>query len=322
MRLAARGPSVLACWFVLALLGASQAPAASQASAASQSPAAPPAHTAPDRLTFVADGHELALWSKSARSPRATLLLVHGRTWSSLPNFDLAVAAGDRSVLDAFARRGYAAYALDLRGYGATKRDASGWLTPSRAVADVRAALDVLATRHPRLARPALIGYSRGAQVAVLVAQQHPAAASALVLFGFPPGVRNTTTSDVKAPPRVSTTAAAAAEDFITPGAASRELIDAYVQAALAADPVRVDWRDEHEFQFAPAKIPTPTLMLYGVNDPFRNAASVAFFDALAAPDRAYVVLPESDHAAHVENSARAWVHAIDGFLQSPRPKE
>jgi hypothetical protein len=34
------------------------------------------------------------------------------------------------------------------------------------------------------------------------------------------------------------------------------------------------------------------------------------------------VVLPDSDHAAHVENSARAWVHAIDGFLQSPRAKE
>jgi pimeloyl-ACP methyl ester carboxylesterase len=277
----------------------------------------------PDRHTILADGHELALWSRTAPAPRATLLLVHGRTWSALPNFDLAVAGGDRSVLDAFSRRGYAAYALDLRGYGASKRDATGWLSPARAVADVRAALDFIAARHPRIAaRPALIGYSRGSQVAVSLAQEAPAAAAALVLFGFPPVVRQATTPEVQTLRRAPTTAAAAAEDFITPGAASRELIDAYVRAALAADPVRVDWRDESQFQFAPAKIVVPTLMIYGTNDPFRNAASVAFFDALATPDRAYVILPESDHAAHVENSQSAWVHAIDGFLNSPRAKE
>jgi pimeloyl-ACP methyl ester carboxylesterase len=283
----------------------------------------PRAEAAPDRLTVVVEGHELALWAKSAPAPHATLLLIHGRTWSSLPNFDLTAADGDRSVLDAFVRRGYAAYALDLRGYGASPRDATGWLTPARAVADVRAALDHIATRHPRLAaRPALIGYSRGAQVAVMVAQREPRAISALVLFGFPPTVRQTTTHDVAAPLRAPTTAAAAAEDFITPGAASRSLIDAYVAAALAADPVRVDWRHESEFAFAPAQIATPTLMIYGINDSFRGAASAAFFEALGTPDRAYVVLPDSDHAAHVENSARAWVHAIDGFLQSPRAKE
>jgi pimeloyl-ACP methyl ester carboxylesterase len=281
------------------------------------------ADAAPDRLTIVVDGHELALWAESAPAPRATLLLVHGRTWSSLPNFALAAGGDNRSVLDAFAKRGYAAYALDLRGYGASARDASGWLTPARAVADVRAALDHIAARHPRLAaRPALIGYSRGAQVAVMLAQGQPRAASALVLFGFPPAVRQTTTQDVGAPLRAPTTAAAAGEDFITPGAASRSVIDAYVAAALAADPVRVDWRQENEFAFEPAKVIAPTLMIYGVNDPFRNAASAAFFEALAAQDRAYVVLPDSDHAAHVENSGRAWVHAVDGFLQSPRAKE
>ena len=281
------------------------------------------ADSAPSRLPLVVDGHELALWTKSAARPSATLLLVHGRTWSSLPNFDLDTADGDRSVFDAFVRRGYAVYALDLRGYGASPRDTTGWLTPTRAVADVRAALDRIAARHPRIAvRPALIGYSRGAQVAVMVAQQDSRAASALVLFGFPPGVRQTSTPEIDTPPRAATTATAAAEDFITPGAATPALIDAYVKAALAADPVRVDWRGESEFRFEPATIATPTLMIYGVNDPFRNAASAAFFDALASRDRAYVVLPESDHAAHVENSAQAWVHAIDGFLKSPRAKE
>lgn len=320
MNLSARGRLACAWLLTFALLAVPRADAAPDRR---ESDRLAPDRIAPDRIALIVDGHELALWTRSAKAPRATLLLVHGRTWSSLPNFDLRPTGEDRSVIDAFVRRGYAVYALDQRGYGATARDATGWLTPARAVADVRAALDHIAARHPRIAqRPALLGYSRGAQVAVMLAQSDARAASALVLFGFPPGVRNTTSPSVETPPRAPTTAAAAAEDFITPGAASRAVIDAYVAAAIASDPVRVDWRDESGFVFDPAKISTPTLMIYGVNDPFRNPASVAFFDALAARDRAYVVLPDSDHAAHVENSARAWTHAIDGFLQTPRAKE
>jgi pimeloyl-ACP methyl ester carboxylesterase len=307
MTAATRGRSACAWLLVVAVLIAPGAPARDAAS--------------PTRHALVVDGHTLALWERSARSPRAALLLVHGRTWSSLPNFDLRVE--DRSALGAFARAGYAAYALDLRGYGASPRDATGWITPARAVADVLAALDHIAARHPRLAaRPALIGYSRGAHVAVLAAQAKPGAMSALVLYGFPPSVRRTTTADPATPARAATTATAAAEDFITPGAASRELIDAYVAAATTADPVRADWRDEHQFVFEPARIASPTLLIYGANDPFRNAAAEAFFGALATADRAFVVLPDSDHAAHVENSSRAWIHAIDAFLGSPRAKE
>ena len=35
--------------------------------------------------------------------------------------------------MDQLAAKGWAAYALDLRGYGGTKRDATGWNTPDRA---------------------------------------------------------------------------------------------------------------------------------------------------------------------------------------------
>ena len=95
--------------------------------------------------------------------------------------------------------------------------------------------------------------------------------------------------------------------------------IDAYVTQALAADPVRVDWRDEQQFAFAPQEIVVPTLMIYGVNDPFKNAAAGEFFAALASTDRSFSVLPNSDHAAHVEDAGRAWTHAIVGFLRQPR---
>ena len=70
-----------------------------------------------------------------------------------------------------------------------------------------------------------------------------------------------------------------------------------------------------------PRKIITPTLMLYGVNDPFRNPAATEFFTALATPDRTFTVLPDSDRAAHDENSRLAWMHAILSFLQQPRAR-
>ena len=144
------------------------------ASAARDAP--PGATPATARLTVAADdGLPLALWARAPAHPRGTVLLVHGRTWSARPNFDLQVPgepADSRSVLAALARAGYAAYAVDLRGYGATPRDASGWDTPARALADVDAVLDWIARRHPGLPPPALLGYSNGARLALLAAQR------------------------------------------------------------------------------------------------------------------------------------------------------
>src|SRR5687767_14780070 len=110
--------------------------------------------------TVAVESFELTVWEKAQQQPHGAILLVHGRTWSALPNFDLQLPTASpdsgRSVMDALAAAGYAAYAVDLRGYGATPRDDTGWLTPSRAAADVAAVLEWIAARHPRLAkRPA-----------------------------------------------------------------------------------------------------------------------------------------------------------------------
>jgi len=41
--------------------------------------------------TIMADGHPMALWEKTVDNPKGLILLHHGRTWSSLPDFDLQV---------------------------------------------------------------------------------------------------------------------------------------------------------------------------------------------------------------------------------------
>ena len=64
-------------------------------------------------------------------------------------------------------------------------------------------------------------------------------------------------------PPRQ--TAQAAASDFITPGSISEAAVAAYVAAALAADPVRVDWTRTHQWgALDPAQVRVPTLVLHG----------------------------------------------------------
>src|SRR2546423_137777 len=105
--------------------------------------AAPVLGAPPIRHDVEVDGHRLAVWQKRSAQPRAAMLLIHGRTWSSLPNFDLQVGS-ERSFMDALVAAGLDVYAVDLRGYGATPRDASGWLTPDRAVADVLAIVEWL----------------------------------------------------------------------------------------------------------------------------------------------------------------------------------
>lgn len=61
---------------------------------------------APVKHDVLVDGHHLAVWEKKPAQPRAAILLVHGRTWSSLPNFDLQVPGERRSVMDALVGSG------------------------------------------------------------------------------------------------------------------------------------------------------------------------------------------------------------------------
>jgi pimeloyl-ACP methyl ester carboxylesterase len=275
--------------------------------------------------TVTVDGHPIAVWEKGAAHSRRSLLLVHGRTWSSLPDFDLHAPGENLSVMDAFAARGYDVYAIDLRGYGATPRDPGGWLTPNRAAVDVNAVIDWIQRRSPTKEKPALVGWSRGAMTAQLAAQQRPDAISALVLFGRP--VRD---SAYRADPRVFTaprtpnTAAAAASDFITPGSISRSAIDAYVHRALASDPVLAEWRNLDEFEaLDAARVTVPTLLILGQFDDFyskQSAKQAEFFVRLGTADKEFVVLAGADHAALLERAAPRFIEAIASFLERPHP--
>lgn len=276
----------------------------------------------PERLTVPSDGHSMAVWARRPAQPRAVVLLIHGRTWSSRPDFDLQVPGLRRSVMMSLAAQGIAAYAVDLRGYGETPRDATGWLTPRRSAADVVNVLAWIGKQHPALARPALIGWSRGAAVAMLAAQLAADRLSALVLFGFAfdPDLDFVDVVLPDKPAMLKNTAASAASDFVSPRVTLEAVKKAFVAQALRADPVLADLRHDAEFNaLDPGRVTVPTLVLYGERDAgVIHEDAGKFFARLATPDRQLVILPGGDHAAQLEDTHDAWIAAVVGFLTRP----
>jgi pimeloyl-ACP methyl ester carboxylesterase len=154
----------------------------------------------------------------------------------------------------------------------------------------------------------------------MLCAQRHAEAISALILYGFPYDIEALPEArpDPEVPQQVVNTEKDAAEDFITPNSISQAGIQAYVRAALAADPVAVDWRRLHEFKsLNPARVHVPLLVLDGVHDPYaRRAGHEKLFSRIAASHRWWVMLPNADHAAHIEESQPAFVRVVVSFLE------
>ena len=273
-------------------------------------------------FTIQSDGHPLAIWARVPPAPRGAILLLHGRTWSSRPDFDLQVPGLQRSVLESLEARGFAAYALDARGYGATPRDATGWLTPKRAAADAAAVLRWIAARHPTLPRPALLGWSLGAAIAHLTAATSPSAMSSVILFGYAPDPDGVIPPDGDSGPllRTKTTAEGAASDFVSPKVTPPVVVKAFVETALRTDPTVTDWRSEDQFVYDSSRITIPALVMYGDRDPGVDPPTAErFVSRLKNADKQLVVFPGADHCAHLEDTHDAWIAAVVNFLSKPR---
>ena len=270
--------------------------------------------------TVVADGHPLAVWEKRAADADESILLVHGRTWSALPDFDLQLEGEELSLMDGLVDEGFAVYAIDLRGYGKSPRDDSGWLTPDRAAADIAIVLEWIAGRDEWRRAPHLFGWSMGSTISQLAAQRHPDLMSSVTLYGYWRDLDEVIPPDEPGiePLRQTNTAEAAASDFITPGSISRRSVDAFVAAALAHDPVRVDVRQVDQYNaLDPAKVTVPTLVLQGEFDPIAPTDRQAkLFSRLGSGHRQWVVIPGGDHAAHLEKPRGLFIHTLVSFIE------
>jgi len=270
--------------------------------------------------TVTVQGHPVRVWEKSDGRAQRAILLVHGRTWSSLPDFDLQAPGENLSFMDALVASGFRVYAVDLRGYGGTPRDSTGWNTPMKAAGDVQAVLDWIRGRNGG-APVYLFGWSLGSLVAHLVVQLRPELTSGLILYGYPlnPERWSSIEAGSDTPPRKPNTAEDARSDFITPGAIPREAVDAYVAAALKSDPVKVDWKDIAEFgQLSGAAIHVPLLLVHGDLDPLVDSrVQAGLFSEVTGVDRWWVVIPGGDHAVILEKPHGKLVRAVVDFVNT-----
>ena len=274
--------------------------------------------TSATKHEVMADGHPIAVWEKSVPNPKGHILLHHGRTWSSIPDFDLQVSGENLSLMDGFNERGYSAWAMDARGYGATPRDSSQWNTPNRAAKDMATVLTWMESRNH--SKTDVWGWSYGSMVAQLTAQLYPDAIRSITLFGYPtdPDIQVPVDTSNRALENRVNTEEAAASDFIVPGSISDHAVATYVEAALAADPIRADWNQLHQWNALDgAALTLPTLLLQGEFDPLANTdAHARFFSKIANPNKQWVVLAGGDHAALLETPRVRLIKATIDFIE------
>jgi len=272
------------------------------------------------RHTVSAQGHPLAVWEKSAAGADEAILLVHGRTWSALPDFDLQVEGEELSLMDGLVAAGFAVYAIDLRGYGQTPRDDSGWLTPGRAADDVNIVLNWIAAAGEWRTRPHLFGWSMGSTISQLAAQRRPDIIASLTLFGYWHNPDDQFPADEPGiePKRETNTAAAAASDFIVPGSISERAVDAYVKQSLAADPVKTDLRGYADYNaLDPALLTMPTLVIHGMYDPLARTENLArLYTRIKTGHKQWVSVPGGDHAAFLESPRAYFLNELVAFLK------
>lgn len=100
-------------------------------------------------------------------------------------------------------------------------------------------------------------------------------------------------------------------------------VVHAYVRAAVAAQPIKTDWRGLDQFNaLDPKAVHVPTLEIMGERDPVSNripGAEAAFFGQLGTGDREFVVLPGVDHAAFFEDQRPRFIEALTEFIERPR---
>jgi pimeloyl-ACP methyl ester carboxylesterase len=293
------------------------------------------------------DGHPLAVYGIESDNPALykddtslrPILLLHGRTWSSVPVYHLfggsrhrAAGEDSWSLMEALLSQGLKPYCMDFRGFGGTAKDSTGYVEPYRCVRDTETVLDWISQRHGLDDKdecahpPALLGWSQGALVAQLLAQKNPACLSKLVLYGSiydplyryarePLFVKGNTTPV----PPIRNTFDMAIEDFTIQGTIAPEPACHFAETALLSDPIKAAWKHLHQFNNCdPGRINVPTLVVGGDQDPYAplRVQQELFCNLGCGSDRTWSIVANSDHAVHMLEGRERLTNMIVSFVQ------
>jgi len=301
-----------------------------------------PASAADTRVEGIAHearkgGIRLFLWEKfvGERAGKPVVLFVHGSSMASQPTFDLTVAGRpDSSVMDWFAKRGFACWSVDMEGYGRSDKRRDVACDIANGADDLAAA-----TRYMREARGIervmAYGISSGALRAALFAQRHPERVARLALDAFvwtgegAPTLaqRRTKLPEFRARNRRPIDRAFVQSIFARdhPDCAEPRVVDAFADAILALDDSMpngsyVDMCSKLPI-VDPAKITVPTLLMRGQYDGIAAFDDLlAFFRRLPNPDKQFAVMPGISHASFQQKNYRLVYHILHAFFTQPAP--
>lgn len=303
------------------------------------------------------DDHPLTVYGINSENPIQSshdknmvrpILLLHGRTWSSVPVYHLLGGPKQkengresRSLMETLLENGLQPYAMDFRGFGGTPNDATNGVEPFRCVADAETVLEWIAERHGMSGCgtspngdsekpgefPTLLGWSQGALVAQLVAQNPTPPISKLILYGsiYDPLVRYPrdplfSTEPEEAVPVPKNTVDMAMEDFTIEGTINMETALEFGQASIISDPSKAQWKHLYQFNnLDPARVHVPTLVVAGDQDPYAplRVQQDLFTNLGRGSDRTWSILADSDHAVHLLDGRARFANLVSSFAHN-----
>ncbi|WP_310397977.1 alpha/beta fold hydrolase [Hymenobacter sp.] len=273
------------------------------------------------------NGLKIYLWEKYHKDFEKTfeqsgkiVLLVHGKTWSGRPDFDLQIR--DYSLMDFLARNGYDVWSIDIHGYGKSEKTDKDWSDTESAANDIGAAVDYISGQKG-VGKISILGWSWGAQITGLYTMNHPEKVSKIILYAM--GWKGRPSSRSAPMPteqyRINNEAAARS-DFIA-GQYEPDVVEKYVKEVLAADPkspngVVVDQITKFPI-LKPELLKVPTLIIHPEKDFLANEAeTLEFFAKLGTTYKAYIALPDGGHAILLEKNHKKFQAAVLGYLNQP----
>jgi pimeloyl-ACP methyl ester carboxylesterase len=279
----------------------------------------------------------LFLWEKFIGEPRGkpVVLFVHGSSMASQPTFDLTVPGRpDSSVMDWFARRGFACWSVDMEGYGRSDKHRDIPCDIANGADDLAAA-----TAYMREARGIeqvmAYGISSGALRAALFAQRHPERVARLALDAFVwtgEGAPTLEQRRKKLPEFTSRNRRPIDRAFVRsifardhPGCAEERVVEAFADAILALDDsmpngTYVDMCSKLPL-VDPERIVVPTLVMRGQYDGIAAFDDLLdFFRRLPNPDKQIAVMPGISHASFQQKNYAIVYHILHAFFTQPAP--
>jgi pimeloyl-ACP methyl ester carboxylesterase len=266
---------------------------------------------------------KLSVRTKGLESkPANVVVLAQGANISGQTGYDFSYPGGtDYSLMDAIVAGGFGAITFSLSGYAKSDppKDPLAYDT-DRAIADLAATLDWVKTQG--YARPHLLGWSWGGRIVGRYAEKNADRIARLVLLDPALGGGNkvvpgptdpytpNTYDDYMARMQPEYTDEAARKAFATLVMAYDPKAPSGIRAENAVGSIPTD----------PTAITVPTLMLYGEGAAKQNYMQGAeprgtFFERLATPNKALVIVPHGGDYAHVQHARVRCQQVILDFL-------